>query len=65
MGYTTDFRGSVKTDKPVDEETYNLLVGLNAEHNYPPRTQPGLWMQWKIQEDHQTIEWDGGENFYE
>jgi len=28
MGYTTEFEGSFKTDKPVDEKTYNLLKGL-------------------------------------
>ena len=28
MGYTTDFEGEFKTDKKVDEETYNLLKGI-------------------------------------
>lgn len=28
MGYTTEFRGQFKVDRPVDDETYNLLVGL-------------------------------------
>jgi len=28
MGYTTSFRGSVKTNKPVDDETFNLINGL-------------------------------------
>lgn len=28
MGYTTEFSGVFKTDRPVDEETYNLLIGL-------------------------------------
>ena len=36
-------------------------------HNYPPSTQPGLWLQWII-EDHEddsfTLEWDGEEKFY-
>lgn len=35
------------------------------DHNTPPKTQPGLWCQWRIQEDHKTIIWDGGEKFYE
>ena len=34
------------------------------DYNTPPKTQPGLWCQWLIQEDKQTIEWDGGEKFY-
>jgi hypothetical protein len=100
MGYSTDFYGSFVTDKPVDDETYNLLYGLATtrrmvrnvdpiygvdgefyidgmgdygqdrdasivDYNRPPRTQPGLWCQWLIQEDRRTIEWDGGEKFYE
>jgi len=30
MGYTTEFQGEFKIDKPVDEDTYKLLVGLNT-----------------------------------
>lgn len=99
MGYTTDFEGEFRTDRPVDEETYELMVGLATtrrmkrdvegygvegefyvkgsglfghgrednvvDYNRPPATQPGLWCQWLMQEDHQTIEWDGNEKFYE
>ncbi len=100
MGYTTEFIGSFQTDRPVDERTYRLMVGLATtrrmmrdvapkygvdgefyvegggfmgqaternviDHNRPPRTQPGLWCQWLMQEDHQTIAWDEGEKFYE
>lgn len=122
MGYTTSFSGSFTIDKPVDEETYDLLHGLAStrrmkrdirqlgrrvyvgkvkrvtkeiaeqwkkefgeegefwvgdsqnsgqghaqdivDYNTPPKTQPGLWCSWGIQEDRQTIEWDGGEKFY-
>lgn len=94
MGYSTDFSGSFEIDKPLDDETYNLLKGLSetrrmkrkfpkklnfgvdgefyvvddnegvVDVNSPPKTQPGLWCQWEIQEDRQTIEWDGGEKFY-
>ena len=104
MGYSTDFTGSFKTNKPVDESTYKLLQGLAATRrmnrsdlpeeygvdgefyiedeencgqsqspklgkivncNTPPSTQPGLWLQWIMLEDHQTIEWDGNEKFYQ
>jgi hypothetical protein len=104
MGYSTDFEGEFYIDRPVDEETYKLLSGLNetrrmkraglgkkygedgefycedtADHgqtdnpshgsiidyNTPPGKQPGLWCQWQIQEDRQTIKWDGGEKFYD
>ena len=34
-------------------------------HNRPPRTQPGLWCQWKPTDDKKGIEWDGGEKFYD
>ena len=101
MGYTTDFEGCVKTDRPMEDEVVNLINGLaktrrmkrkvdtkygtegefyfdpNSEDyvpdwdnsnvidcNNPPRTQPSLWLQWRVREDKQTIEWDGGEKFY-
>lgn len=99
MGYTTEFEGHFITDRPVDEETYDLLRGLATtrrmkrdigaeygtegefyidgtgyrgqgrdgniiDYNRPPSTQPGLWCQWLIQEDRQTIQWDGIEKFY-
>jgi hypothetical protein len=35
------------------------------DHNNPPRTQPSLWCQWVPGNDGRTIEWDGGEKFYE
>lgn len=35
-----------------------------VNYNQPPATQPGLWCQWELQEDNQTIEWDGQERFY-
>lgn len=99
MGYTTDFFGQFDLDKPLDDETYDLLIGLNEtrrmarnvnpkygvegefyckgkdtfgstqdknviDYNKPPKTQPGLWCQWKPTEDRLNIEWDGGEKFY-
>jgi hypothetical protein len=114
MGYTTSFWGEFTIDKPVDEDTYKLLDGLNKtrrmkrtvtilakrlkitpteckklygtdcefwvddakdygqtqtedikDYNTPPKTQPGLWNHWAIDEDRQTILWDEGEKFYE
>lgn len=35
------------------------------QSNYPPSTQPGLWLQWNITEDGNEIEWDQGEKFYD
>ena len=35
-----------------------------VEYNCPPKTQPGLWCQWMIDDDGNLV-WDGGEKFYE
>jgi hypothetical protein len=32
--------------------------------NSPPRTQPGLWLQWEPTEDGEHIRWNGAEKFY-
>ena len=34
------------------------------DYNAPPKTQPGLWLQWAPTEDGLHLEWDGGEKFY-
>lgn len=34
------------------------------DNNTPPKTQPGLWCQWIINEKENSLEWDGGEKFY-
>ena len=33
------------------------------DNNQPPKTQPGLWCQWIIDENNE-LAWDGGEKFY-
>ena len=39
--------------------------GSVVNHNAPPRTQPGLWCQWKPLDDEGTrFGWDYGEKFY-
>jgi hypothetical protein len=50
------------------KDTENMGQSHNPniiDYNRPPKTQPGLWCQWSIREDRKTIEWDGGEKFYE
>lgn len=99
MGYTTDFEGRLKFDRPVEEEDFKLVNGLAntrrmkrkvdpkygvdgefyidgegfmgqgnedniVDHNTPPETQPSLWLQWEISDDHEHLQWDGGEKFY-
>lgn len=36
-----------------------------VDYNRPPEGQPSLWCQWTPSEDAMSIEWDGGEKFYE
>ena len=99
MGYTTDFTGEFKLNKPLDKVMLEYLQKFNEtrrmkrklppqfgeegeyfvdgkgsygqdhdpsviDHNSPPGTQPGLWCQWRPNEDGTAIEWDGGEKFY-
>lgn len=33
-------------------------------HNSPAKSQPGLWCQWVPSDSGESIEWDGGEKFY-
>lgn len=47
------------TENAGQNENSNIIT-----YNQPPKTQPGLWCQWMIQEDRQTIQWDEGEKFY-
>lgn len=35
------------------------------EYNYPPDGQPGLWCQWVVTSDGKSIQWNGGEKFYD
>lgn len=35
------------------------------DHNASPSGQPGLWCQWVPSNDRKSIEWDGGEKFYD
>ena len=48
---------------------YNNIFGQLADksvinENIPPKDCPSLWCQWIIS-DNGTLEWDGGEKFYE
>lgn len=59
----------VKGEFFIEEEKGNNIFskpskGTIVDHNKPPKTQPGLWLQWMFEEDMQTIVWDGGEKFY-
>jgi hypothetical protein len=66
MGYTTEFKGEFNLDKPLDDETKNLLKQISdTRHEYEDNTYPGIWCQWVYDQKWNTIKWDGGEKFYE
>lgn len=46
-------------------QDYNDQTAPVIDCNRPPKTQPGLWLQWVPTEDGMGIEWDGGEKFYD
>ncbi len=35
-----------------------------VDHNTPPKTQPGLWLQWEPTKDKKHLTWNGAEKFY-
>ena len=35
-----------------------------TDYNHPDPSQPGLWCQWIPTNDGTSVEWDGGEKFY-
>lgn len=54
-----DQSGMWFSDKKIDK-TIDVL-----DVNKPPEGQPGLWCQWVPSEDGKSLQWDGGEKFYE
>ena len=34
-------------------------------YNYPPKSQPGLWCQWTLDENTNSLVWDEEDKFYE
>lgn len=69
MGYTTDFAGSFKLNKTLTVADRKVLVDFAAaRHGGNTEVFPGFpsfWCQWMPSEDGNSIEWDGGEKFYE
>jgi hypothetical protein len=45
MGYTTEFRGSFQIDRPLDDETYNLLKGLATTRRMARNVDPKYGIQ--------------------
>jgi hypothetical protein len=67
MGYTTDFYGSFKLDRPLDIETFNLINDLQEVRHEGPTKIPnvGIWCDWAPNKDGTEIEWTGAEKFYD
>ena len=63
MGYNTKFEGEFRLDRPLDDDTYYELEGLDGPF-YESEGMPSQWCQWKVGTDWQSIVWDGGEKFY-
>lgn len=63
MGYTTQFEGEFRLDKPLDDDTYFELEGLDGPF-HESDGMPSLYCQWRVGDDWQSIMWDGGEKFY-
>jgi hypothetical protein len=67
MGYTTDFSGSFKLNKKLDEKMAKFLrefVELRHGGESKYDNTPGIWCGWQASEDNLSIEWDEGEKFY-
>ena len=63
MGYNTKFEGEFRLDRPLDDDTFYALEGLDGPFCEREKT-PSQWCQWKVGDDWQSIVWDGGEKFY-
>ena len=61
MGRNVDEKYGVEGEFYVDGGDNDASV-INV--NSPPKTQPGLWLQWTPTEDGWGLKWDGGEKFY-
>ena len=64
MGYTTDFSGQFKLDRPLNVLQLTTLKTFADERHDGEPGAPGVWCQWVPTEDGEGIEWDGNEKFY-
>lgn len=68
MGYTTEFRGQFRTDRPMPRELVAALEEhAETRHGGNLREHPGcpsFYCQWIPTPDGHGIQWDGGEKFY-
>ena len=73
LSTTRRMKRNVGPEYGVEGEFYfgdeDILTANKADTNIidfnrPPKTQPSLWCDWELQDDDQTIEWNGSEKFY-
>lgn len=72
-GLNDDIRKAVNL--PVGKDGGYFVGGLGyagqdndvsvVNHNAAPEGQPGLWCQWTVGDDDESIVWDEGEKFYD
>lgn len=63
MGYNTDFSGNFNLHPAINSEQKKIYDDFqNKRHDYTDK--PGLYCQWVISDDGKSLEWDGGEKFY-
>lgn len=66
MARDTDKFG-IEGEYYVDGPEYDMTADDGPRiinHSVPPKTQPGLWCQWKPSMDGSMLMWDGNEKFY-
>lgn len=75
MGYTTDFDGLFRFNKPLAPELFNELVQFNKTRHCKGNKgsdswsaaegMPGLYCQWVPNPGNTGLIWDGGKKFYD
>lgn len=66
MGYNTDFDGSFKLNKRIEPMHQKILDNYASDDSRGADPQaPDSYCQWVVSSDGMSIEWDGGEKFYE
>jgi len=66
MGYDTSLTGTFDLDKPLTQEHYDFLMAFADDRHDDTATDkfPGIHCQWVPSGDLLSIEYDGGEKFY-
>ena len=68
MGYTTDFKGSLKFNKPLtirQLKTIQEFDGKRPRSNlYVGSTMPDSWCDWAVDDLGESIAWNGSEKSY-